>query len=525
MRWKILWSLLLALGLSLAGGGRSQAAAPIAALNVDAQLQNDGSLRVSQTLRYYEPAPLDWTIYGSVQEISVTADGRTQTNWFSQNQGDSRRLVDKSAHGQWLISYRLSSALVRRDDRDQLFIKVLDTPGRAVDSVAVILDFSQPITADQFSFNAYTIGSRNPKSEVLSPSVVRFRSELATSAALFTASASWPKNVIALTAVQNWQLTLMDFGLGSWLLLGLLLPLFTLIVFILLLTNVHRGERKVSEVLTAPPATISPMLLGVLVDKAIQPSAIVATLVDLCQRGYLVIVRKNSGYYLSQRRLADQHLAEWERELIDQLFPSFGVVVSEEDAKSLGKKSFFSPKIRDAFRRAYAIATAVGVFVENPHLTRIRFRLFGLTFYFLALVGTLWVMFSNIDTPLLFPLLGSLGLAAVVIHFSERLTRYTKRGEADRERWLAFANYLAKGQPLGLEAVQTHLFERYLPYAICLGHTLAWANRFEAASTVIIRPDWFVSYEDLSPVELAESLVAFTQIISEELTKLHGPTL
>ncbi len=506
------------------GASQAQAASPIAGLTINAQLQTDGAITVNQEINYYSPNPLHWTVFGNIRDTSIQADGETISQWQIATIVGGKAISSSIPASHWQVSYRLTSALIRHNDRDQVYIKIFEQPGVPVENVRVTLELPGDVPAGQLTGNTYAIGGNQfPTSQVNSPHSLSYAARFSGDKAVFTVSASWPKGVFQLSRWQNWRLALSNLEAVPWLTLGILLPLLAAALLLSLLWTIKKSERETKQIISQPPSALSPILVGVLVNKKVYPEEIMALLVDLCQRGYLVIVKKHDQYYLTQRALPDEHLQAWEHEILDQLFPAFGSLISEQSARALGGNSLFSPRVRDAFDQIYQVVTEIGAFKENPHLTRIRYKLIGLTCYFAALVGLVWTVVVNASALLLIPLIGTLVLAYVTVRLSPQLIRYTAKGEQERERWQAFGNYLCSSTPLGLEAAQNHQYEKYLGYAIALHQSSFWASRFETASTVIARPDWFVSYAELGPEQLASELTAFTGILAEELTKLHGP--
>lgn len=498
----------------------------IQSLRVQANLQTDGSVNISQTLVYPQPSELAWQLFTNIHGLKISGDGTAlQSNeWQTTGPTNQTLLTTTPAARSWVISYTTTTTLIRQNNIDQVYFKVFQQPGAQMSDISVIFTLPTDVPGNALTGNLYSIiGSLNPQTTVTSPHSVTYTASSAGPQTLFTVSASWPKGVLNLNKWQELRLSFLNLDALPWLLLGLVLPLITLVVLLTVLAWQKRGERVVSRVASEPPTKLAPILVGVLVNKKIHSEEIVSLLVDLCQRGYLVIVKKNGQYYLSQRKAADEHLQSWEQEILDSLFPKLGVAISAESVKEIGNATLFSGEVRDAFDQIYQISTDSEIFAENPHLTRVRYKLVALAFYFAALVGIVWMTIANASPYLLIPLVGTLALAYVIIRVSPRLIRYTPRGLTLREEWLAFGNYLATDQPLGLEATQNHVFESYLPYAIALHQTLNWANRFERSSTVIIRPDWLINYTDVGTQQLAGELVAFTDLVGQEITKMRGP--
>jgi hypothetical protein len=341
--------------------------------------------------------------------------------------------------------------------------------------------------------------------------------------ALVTISANWPKSVINLSTYEETRLSLLDLEILPWLSIGVIVLLLNLLVLWRLRLVQNRSEEAVARVSPQQPSRLSPLLVGVLVEKKIYPRELVALLVDFCQRGYIVILKKGGSYYLSQRKALDVGLEPWERELIEEVFTLTNRRVSPEQIEEISKRTLFSPKIKAAFSQIYQVVTDKQFFAENPHITRVRYKLIALGFYFVSILGAIWVAVSGISPYLILPFASTMLVTYFIIKLTPRLVSYTKLGLQEREDWLAFANFLKEPKPLPLEAARTKVFETYLAYAIALNQTEAWAKRFDLSSTLIIKPDWLITYDEGSTGQFVEEIVNFTEAISRLISEMRGP--
>jgi hypothetical protein len=248
-------------------------------------------------------------------------------------------------------------------------------------------------------------------------------------------------------------------------------------------------------------------------------------LIDLCQRGYLVIVKKSGQYYLSQRKPFDENLESWEREVLEALFPIANAKMTTQAVKAINRQSLFSPKVRRAFQEMYEIITNKRYFAENPHTTRVRYKLFALSLYFASVFGAIWIAVTGASPYLLLPVGGTMLMCRLIIAYTPGLVHYTNEGLKARSQWLAFGRYLAQNELLPLEDSRNQAFERYLGYAIALNVTKQWANRFDFSNIIIVKPDWFISYEESSTAEFASEIEAFSESISELITEMRGPVV
>jgi hypothetical protein len=499
---------------------------PLTALTVDLTLQNDGLVRVHQTLDFAAASPLTWRLYSNARNLKVLADNQELNSDQIKEQSHNSQTVVQSAFeaNSWVLEYLTSTTLIRHNDRDQIYFRVFEELGRTVSNVSISLHLPEDTLDPGLNGNIYAIGGViGQATDVASTTTIHFQARYTGPKALLTVSANWPKSVLHLTTWQEWRLELSNLELIPWLVLGLFLPLAGLLVLVQLKIRVRLSERATKEVKNAPPSRLAPALVGVLVRKKIYPEEIGALMIDFCQRGYMVIVKKNHRYYLSQRKAADEHLEDWERQIFLQLFPDRNMAITENNFEANNQRLLFSPKIRDAFAQMYQVITAKRFFTENPHQTRVRYKLFALLLYFIGVGGALWTAVASQTPALLIPLMGTIVVAFLIIRLSPQLIHYSPEGGQIRLEWLAFKNFLVLKKALPLEVTQGQIFEKYLPYAVALNATTAWARRFDLSSVVIVRPDWFISFQDGSTVEFVKEVEEFTGVIAKEITSLRGP--
>jgi hypothetical protein len=169
------------------------------------------------------------------------------------------------------------------------------------------------------------------------------------------------------------------------------------------------------------------------------------------------------------------------------------------------------------------VITSQGYFAENPHLTRVRNKLIALLIYYASAGAMIWVAIVAGSPYLILPLVGTMVVAQLIIKLTPQLANYSPKGTRARGEWLSFTDFLKTNKPLPFEAAQNHSFEKYLAYAVATDCHLAWARRFDLSSVVILKPDWFVSYEDSTTVEFAKEIAGFVSEISDGVTSLRGP--
>ncbi|MDP3992620.1 MAG: DUF2207 domain-containing protein, partial [bacterium] len=382
----------------------ARAAIGISSLAVKAELQLDGTVTVQQEIELVGSSGLDWRLYSNPRHLVISADGQRvpDKQWRLIRDGASTRLLSQSlGASRWSLSYQTAGNLIRHDDRDQFFFKVFQEPGVTINKTLVT--FSLPDQDGQTEIqsltgNAYAIGGvQDATSEVTGNKTITYNAGYAGPKGLMTISASWPKSILGLNRFQEAKLALSNLDSLPWIILGVSLPLVALVVLLFLIVRQRRQDRvELGPMVSQLPSELSPMIVGVLVNKKIYPEEIVALLVDLCYRGYLVIIKNGPDYYFGKRKPPDQHLQLWEKNILEQVLPKLESKISNAEILASNKQVLFSPLVHDAFNDIYEIITQQHYFVENPHLTRIRYKLIALALYFASVAGLVWTAVSDI---------------------------------------------------------------------------------------------------------------------------------
>jgi uncharacterized membrane protein len=255
----------------------------------------------------------------------------------------------------------------------------------------------------------------------------------------------------------------------------------------------------VSDYLTEPPEDVPPGVIGTLVDEKADIQDVVATMIDLARRGYLIIdeesekgfagliTRQDFVFERTDKEWAD--LREYERALLRKLFGR-----SQTRRMSELKNKFYTvlPKIRDGL---YDAAVDVGYFRSRPDRTRRIYSILGViaavlalgVIIFLSALLAEWV--DTIWCPGVGLLVGAIALAIV----GQVMPAKTKKGAEAAARWEAFREYLKEIESYTDLEQATDLFERYLPYAIAFNLERRWVQKFARVETTPI-PGWYYPY-------------------------------
>ena len=243
------------------------------------------------------------------------------------------------------------------------------------------------------------------------------------------------------------------------------------------------------------PSDLPAPLAGTLVDEVADVQDAVATLVDLADRGVLVMTDEDNPRLAGSshdvrvklvRSPEAANLRTYERLLLLSLFgreARAGDDVLLSDVRE--RFSGMIPSIQDALHRAVAEA---GLFVADPDAVRTRYRQLGWGLVgsgvLLAVVGAL-----TLGWAIGMAWLPGVALAAVgfiLTRIARAMPRRTPAGALEAARWRAFRAHLA--QP---EAPERASRPEDLPYAVAFGIDRSFLRRLESVGTK--PPDWYLS--------------------------------
>ena len=252
--------------------------------------------------------------------------------------------------------------------------------------------------------------------------------------------------------------------------------------------------------LTAPPSDLRPAVVGSLVDERVDLRDIMSTLIDLADRGYLVIeetqneglfgIGSSSEFEFKRTDKPTSDLRPFEQRLIESVFRSR----MERTLNSM-RNTFYSaiPRLQNDL---YDELVSEGLFASNPNSTRNMWGLLGGLLLFLAVFGGIFAasLLDTLSTTLLcVPFaVGLVGFVALIV--GQAMPAKTRKGAEEAAKWKAFEEYLRnmdRYQDVG-EAAQH--FAANLPYAVAFGLDRSWIRRFSQVDYVPIPPWYFPTY-------------------------------
>lgn len=227
-----------------------------------------------------------------------------------------------------------------------------------------------------------------------------------------------------------------------------------------------------------PPPGIGPAEAGVLVDDRFDPRDFTAGIISLATKGWLRIREEDHDFRLILRN-GEKELTPYEEALRQAL----GSVKSEEGPKFADLKYKLYEKIPGLRAKLFIYLVDQGFYWTNPEEIRSRWRAISLG---IAVLGLLFMFFfGNVY-------LGAATMvsAAIVWFFSPYMPRKTPKGVEALRRILGLGEYIKRAEVDRLEfAAKEKHFEELLPYAVALGLSDVWVEKF--APVLTKPPSWY----------------------------------
>ena len=517
MRWlgRALAALALAAGPLLPAPASAQGGEQILDYRVDVRIQRDGDLLVAERISYdfgeaerhgiFRDLPVrvryddDNDRVYRIEDIEVQGSPGTADQYVLEDVDRMLRVrigdPDRTITGRhdYAIDYRVRGALDGFEDHDELYWFAVGTqwPVPVQQASATV---TAPAGISHVACNAgpsalprpCTSSAVDGEKAFFSATGLRRNEGLAVGVGFPTGVVPVPRPLLE---ERGWHMA-RAFSATPWTLGatgGLLLVAMLVLGWLFL---VVAGDRRVAvgpggtaavaggAMEAAVPEGIRPAQAGLLVDGAVEPVAIGATLVDLAARGYLRIEEPGAtgNWRLVPLKAADQELLDYERALLDGIF---GGAEAQPESRRLSGLHGQSSSLFKAVRSAlYEDAMRRGWFVGRPDRVRTTWAACGAA---VAAAGAILLVVAASATHLgLLPI--PIVLAGLLLwRGARRMPRRTAAGAELTRRVAGFRRYL---QTTGSGAVEVAAaggqLPRYLPYAIVLGLGGRWASTHSA---------------------------------------------
>ena len=249
----------------------------------------------------------------------------------------------------------------------------------------------------------------------------------------------------------------------------------------------------VAEYITEPPDDLHPGAAGTLIDETAQTRDVVATVLDLANRGVLRMGTVDAGNTAQQYEfelLAHKvPLEPYEQVLLDVIFGAAAPAGTKKLMPSVtGAFAAEAERINAGF---YKELVDHQYFREPPDKTRARWKRIYKQIPLLA-VGIAVVVFlatGQLTGWVVFPLLIGLVFMMLADRLSRAMPAKTLAGAESAAKWRAFRAYLDDIDNRLDLAESKAIFDKYLPYAVAFGLEQSWVTKFAHVATPT--PEWY----------------------------------
>jgi hypothetical protein len=509
----------------------------VSRLNIEVNLDQQGDALITKTFTFLSPITnFVWVEDLDASKIEVFQGGNKilPKNLKIKKEND-RQIIEASANVSsvsWSIVSRNRRAVRLGSEHnrhyDQIYLSAVLEPGIYIDNLEIVINLPTIVDPSRLALRAYAIhGVTAYDFQVKDEKTLSFSGREMSPTAIYTLSVDLPPGTFHYSLSKRIYFFLRLSAFNLWLLVAIILPLCAIFFYLYLLISKRKAKDTSSlRYLERPPDDLPPALVGLLLRETVTQRDIVATILDLAQRGFIEIVKKPDEYVLGKRGGKGQ-LNEFERYLYDKLFTQEGVHKIKRTASELSLRAtqqLYSPKITSFYQLLYQEVKRRGYFRKNPGWVILRYRVYGIFFFLLAVALAVLSVIVNPERPYgIFGAVGQMIAAVLIIKIAPLMPKKTQKGKNELLLWLSFGRFLSDERPLQAGVLQEYPFEKYLPYAVALEKEIEWTKRF--SEVWYVPPSWYISNENVTVESLAGSLFYITGYLSHILYGLREPTL
>jgi len=437
--------------------------------------------------------------------------------------GDANRYVQ--GRQVYIITYRVENAVLFFSDHDELYWNVTGNDWKApIEVASAHVKLAVPTQSKHLWAAAYTgpFGSKGSAADYEThTNEVAFVTKnplnigegltiaFGWDKGLTAVPSAWKKFLWAIDVTENWIFLFPPLALASMFFLWR-----------------RRGRdprvRDSMTVMYEPPTfqnrSLTPAEVGTLMDEKFDPRDITSTIVGLGVKGYLRIEEtKKEGllfdstdYYLKKLKDPDAQLGPFEKELMTSLFPAQfpGVYVSN-------LKNRFYTNLGTLKGILYGELIRKKYFLTNPEKVRGTYVMGGLVMMVFGAFAFAFLVPASIGKGVM----ASILMGLPVFFFAKFMPAKTKTGASVYMDILGFREFMIRAEKDHLERMgDSHLFSKFLPYAMALDVTDNWAKAFQGIYQQ--PPEWYVSpvgIRTFDPYTFSHSIQSVTSTLSSAM--------
>lgn len=264
----------------------------------------------------------------------------------------------------------------------------------------------------------------------------------------------------------------------------------------------HAG--LVASFLPQPPDSLSPGVVGTLLDEKADERDVVATFLDLARRGIITIT--DAGLNRKERRAVGRDydltiakenpsLAPYEATIFQAVFGADRAVGAKARLGQSGQSLRAAyPKVK---QQLYEALVDRGLFVKSPEATRKRWRSISRWLVSGFTLAGLIVGFA-VSWFVTIPFLAATLIAFLLGRLGGKMPQKTAAGAEAAAKWRAFSRYLKEIEKYEHLAEKNAIFERYLAFAVAFDLDTQWVAKFRIAGAPL--PGWFSGGFETGPI-------------------------
>jgi uncharacterized membrane protein len=451
-------------------------------------------------IEYSTPQGLNYTLFLTVKNVT-DASGR-RLKFDSSRVRHYRKLKiyvpDADDSVQTIsIEYTISDAIKFFEDHDELYWNVTgdewDVPIEAARASIILPAGASNIRANTFT-GEYGSRARDAETEVAGNGVeVHTTAPLSYHAGL-TVAVAFDKGLV------HEPSALAVFGrflASNW---PLFLPLFVFAAMFYLWWTRGRDPRlRPIAAQYEPPNQLTPGEVGSLVDDSVDMRDIIATIVDLAVRGYMVIEEhqkdrmlgllhdKDYSFILQKDRAQWSALKPHEQSLLNGFF-SAGTTGETISMDSLQNR--FYKTLPDIKSRIFDSLVVQGFYRRRPDSVRSNYVGTGIAIGVLSIWGGS-ALASALGMAALPFIVGGILSAVIICAFGWFMPAHTEQGTRALENALGFEDFLnhVESDRFNRTIKTPQMFEKFLPFAMAFGVEKNWSKAFQGIMTE--PPGWY----------------------------------
>ncbi len=406
---------------------------------------------------------------------------------------------------------------------NEVRLKILDNSGVGYDKVRVLLISPKNNSKDIVPQIVAEHGAGEGTTSIKNSNTIQYDINNVSAHATVTVVAKLPSGTVTPNLITKLQAEAQKTKYSFWLWSAIILPTITLILMIIFLVYQQKRQKvdQPKTETTQPPMAIPPSVVGALFNQKVGPREIASTLLDLAQRGDIVIIDGENGFSFGKGRF-DQRLLAFEKILLSKIFKE-NLSSNRQDIEKRLNDHFYSKKMSMVTSGIYALATRLGYFKIDPQKSLLKYRLIGILCFLIAVAGFVLSLVKFTEPPFaIFLWVGMMISALIISLVAGHLPIRTIIGQEVLSNWLAFRRYLSDPTPFPFSENNQDVFQKYLPYAIVLDCESAWARRFENHNFII--PEWFFTEKTgLGLEDFCLSLFPIISYVGRSLAAIREP--